>query len=68
MEDWAWRVGRCTSDTIEERGLGQIINEGTGEGYIDISFETENVNLLDSNLKELLISLGFTGENEIKVL
>ncbi len=56
------------ADTIEERGLGQIINEGTGEGYIDISFETENVNLLDSNLKELLISLGFTGENEIKVL
>ncbi len=55
------------SDTIEERGLGQIINEGTGEDYIDISFLTNQEDELENNLKSLLLSIGFSKESEILI-
>ncbi|WP_299313209.1 hypothetical protein [uncultured Aquimarina sp.] len=55
------------ADTIEARGLGELINEGTGDSYIDIAFVTEDATKLKPDLESLLLSLGFTGENQIDV-
>jgi len=55
------------ADTIEERGLGEIVNEGTGDSYIDVSFITENAAKLKPDLESLLLALGFTGENQIDI-
>ncbi len=54
------------ADTIEERGLGQIENEGIGEHFIEVSFITEKENDLINQLEGLLLSLGFTERNEIQ--
>ncbi len=55
------------ADTIEIRGFGKIVNEGVGIDYIEISFLTQQTQLLKSNLEGLLLSLGFTGNNKINI-
>ncbi len=55
------------ADTIEERGLGDIINEGTGGNFIDVSFITNDAEQLEPDLRSLLLSLGFTGDNQIVI-
>lgn len=55
------------ADTIEARKLGDIVNEGTGNGFIDVSFLTEEAEKLQPDLESLLLSLGFTGDNQITI-
>lgn len=55
------------ADTIEARGLGEIVNEGTGNGFIDVSFVTKDAMKLKPDLESLLLSLGFTGDNQIEI-
>lgn len=55
------------ADTIEARGLGEIVNEGTGNGFVDVSFITEDAMKLKPDLESLLLSLGFTGDNQIDI-
>ncbi len=55
------------ADTIEARDLGKIINEGTGDDYIDVTFIAKDANKLQPDLESLLLSLGFTGKNQIEI-
>ncbi|WP_299524196.1 hypothetical protein [Winogradskyella sp.] len=46
------------ADTIEHRKLGIVINEGTGKGFVDISFTTTK-NYKKKELEGILLALGF---------
>ena len=49
-------------DTIEERGLAEVINVGTGDGYFDMTLRCESESI--PQIRSLLQSMGM-GASEI---
>jgi hypothetical protein len=54
------------SDTIVERHIGEIINEGTGEGFTEVQFMA-NYNRKKNEIQDLLLALGISDCSEIFV-
>ena len=63
-EDLSFRY--IIADTIEERGIGTIVNEGTGEGYLEIGVMVNDVDLAKAQIKDLLASLNLEKNSEIE--
>lgn len=64
--DTALQLRYLLADTIESRKLGQVVNEGIGEGYTEVSFITD-YNEKATEIKSLVHSLGLSGSSEIEV-
>ncbi len=55
------------SDVIEAHELCELINEGTGENYMDVSFITEDVTKIEPDLKKAIADAGFDLEAKIEI-
>ena len=55
------------SDVLEEHELCELMNEGTGENYMDVSFITEDVTKMEPDLKKAIAGAGFDLEAKIEV-
>jgi hypothetical protein len=53
------------ADTIEARGIGTIINEGAGNGYVDIGVKVDNFELAKNQIMDLLCSLNLDKYSDI---
>lgn len=55
------------ADTIENRDIGVIVDEGSGENFMEVSFISDYGRRIRSDLESLVISLGMDGMIEIQV-
>ncbi len=56
-------IRHLLEDTLEDRGLGEVINVGTGEGYFDMTIQCPPESI--PQIKSLLLSIGM-GEAKIE--
>jgi ketopantoate reductase len=52
------------ADTIEERGIGEVVEEGTGEDYILVAVKAKSVKKAEQKIKPILLSLGLLEATE----
>ena len=52
-------------DTIEERGIGEVWDEGMGEGYMEVNVELQPTEEKEKEVKSILQSLGLLQSSEI---
>lgn len=52
-------------DTIEERGIGEVWDEGMGDSYMEINIELEPTEEKQEQIKSILQSLGLLKSSEI---
>ncbi len=55
------------SDVLEGHELCELIDEGTGENYMNVSFITEDVAKIEPDLKKAITNAGFDLEAKIKI-
>ncbi|WP_062061781.1 hypothetical protein [Aquimarina longa] len=55
------------SDVIEAHELCELINEGTGENYMDVSFITKDVTKIEPDLKKAIAGADFDLEAKIEI-
>lgn len=65
--DRALELRYLLADTIEHRKLGEIINEGTGMGFTEVSFITNYTTQKAEEIKSLVQALGLLNVTEIEV-
>jgi len=53
------------ADTIENRNLGVIVNEGSGVGFMEVKFESIFNHKMEMELHSLILSLGILDATEI---
>lgn len=46
------------ADTIEERKIGEVVEEGTGVDYMVIVVKVKSVKKAEKEIKQILLSLG----------
>lgn len=65
--DTALQLRYILADTIEARQVGTIINEGTGEGFTEVSFIADYSEQKKAEIKSLIQSLGLSDTTEIHI-
>ena len=56
------------ADTIENRGIGNVIEEGSGEDFIELIVDVEQVENPMEKISSILLSLGLTDFATVKFL
>lgn len=65
--DRALELRYLLADTIEHRKLGEIVNEGTGAGFTEVSFITSYTAQKEEEIKSLVQALGLLNVTKIEV-
>jgi hypothetical protein len=56
-EDSDFSFRYILTDTTEARDIGEVVDEGSGNGFMDITVEVKNINDASEKIKEILNSL-----------
>ena len=52
-------------DTLEERGIGEVYDEGMGEDFIEVTLEVVHSEEIEGEIKSILQSLGLLANSEL---
>jgi hypothetical protein len=51
-------------DTLEERGIGEVYDEGMGEAFMEVTLDVVRSEKNEAEIKSILQSLGLLGNSE----
>lgn len=52
-------------DTLEERGIGEVYDEGMGEDFMEVSLDVVRSEKTEAEIKSILQSLGLLANSEL---
>lgn len=53
-------------DTLEERGIGEVVYEGMGEDFMEVTLEIDSWRAKEDEIRSILKSLGILETSELR--